>query len=230
VPPQLLPAQPLQAAPLQPPQVAPPAIPNIVITPPPPPRTPKVQKRRFEAIPEEDEATGSRRPKVEAEDIPPAQGASGGGLSQKMVQLGRGRRSDSDSDPDEQLRDVFKKLNLTPEHEMFIASPDSSEDEDALPVFKTAPSSPLTPKPAPPSLVGVQTGPPSQRTRQMEKDFANTQYKRLLEAEALEKKKKKELAREKEDKIKREKEFAKDVYRRSLEAEKKVKKEIKKEK
>jgi len=54
----------------------------------------------------------------------------------------------------------------------------------------------------------------------MEKDFANTQYKRLLEAEALEKKKKKELAREKEEKIKQEKEFAKDVYRRSLETEK----------
>jgi len=46
----------------------------------------------------------------------------------------------------------------------------------------------------------------------------------------LEKKKKKELAREKEEKIKQEKEFAKDVYRRSLETEKKVKKEIKKEK
>ncbi len=89
-----------------------------------------MQKRRLEAIPEDDEATGSRRPKVEAEDVSPAQGASGGGLSQEMVHLGRGRRSDSDSDSDEQLRDVFKKLNLTPEHEMFIASPDSSEDEE----------------------------------------------------------------------------------------------------
>jgi hypothetical protein len=233
VPPQLLPAQPLQAAPLQPPQVAPPAIPNIIITPPPPPSTPKVQKRRLEAIPEDDEATGSRRPKIEAEDVSPAQGASGGGLSQEMVQLGRGRRSDSDSDSDEQLRDVFKKLNLTPEHEIFIASPDSSEDDDALPVFKTAPSSPLTPKPAPPSPLGAQTGPPSQRTRQMEKDFAATQYKRLLEAEALEKRKKKELAKEKEAKIKLEKERNKAVYQRLVEAEKserKEKKEIKKEK
>ena len=43
-------------------------------------------------------------------------------------------------------------------------------------------------KGAPPSLKGATAGPPSQRTRQMEKDFANTQYKRLLEAEALEKK------------------------------------------
>jgi hypothetical protein len=66
----------------------------------------------------------------------------------------------------------------------------------------------------------------------MEKDFANTQYKRLLEAEALEKKKKKKLAREKEEKIKQEKEFTKAVYCQSLEAERKVKikKEIKKEK
>ena len=80
------------------------------------------------------------------------------------------------------------------------------------------------------SLKGATAGPPSQRTRQMEKDFVNTQYKRLLEAEALEKKKKKELAREKEEKIKQEKDFVKSVYRRSLETEKKAKKEIKKEK
>ena len=70
----------------------------------------------------------------------------------------------------------------------------------------------------------------------MEKDFANTQYKRLLEAEALEKKKRKELAKEKEKekelKIKQEKEQVKAVYRHLVEAEKsaKVKKEIKKEK
>jgi hypothetical protein len=66
----------------------------------------------------------------------------------------------------------------------------------------------------------------------MEKDFANTQYKRLLEAEALEKKKRKELAKEKENKIKQEKEQAKAIYRHLVKAEKsaKVKKEIKKEK
>ncbi len=81
--------------------------------------------------------------------------------------------------------------------------------------------------------MGVTTGPPSQRTRQMEKDFANTQYKRLLEAEALEKKKKKELAKEKEAKIKQERECSKAVYRQLIEAEKserKAKKEVKKEK
>jgi hypothetical protein len=228
VPPQLLPAQPVQAAPLPPQQAVQPAIPNIVITPPPPQCTPQVQKRRLEAIPEEDSATGSRCPKIEAEDVSPTQGASGGGLSPTMEQLGQRGREDSDSDSDERLRDVFRKLNLTPEHELLIASPASSEDE--FPVFKTAPSTPSTPKPAPPSPKGAQAGPPSQRTRQMEKDFANTQYKRSLEAEALEKKKKKELAREKEEKIKQEKEFAKSVYCRSLEAEKKVKKEIKKEK
>jgi hypothetical protein len=201
-----------------------------------------VQKQRLEAIPEEDEATGSRRPKIEAEDVSPPQGASGGGLSPKMEPLGRRGREDSDSDSDERLRDVFKKLNLTPEHELLIASPASSDDE--LPVFKTAPSTPSTPKPAPPSpkgappsLKGAQAGPPSQRTRQMEKDFANTQYKRLLEAEALEKKKKKELAKEKEAKLKQERERSKDFantqYKRLLEAEaleKKKKKELAKEK
>ncbi len=88
------------------------------------------------------------------------------------------------------------------------------------------------PKPAlsPP---GAAAGPPSQRTRQMEKDFANTQYKWLLEAEALEKKKKKEDAKEKEALAKEEAEFSKAIYTRLLEAEKlekKVQREIKKEK
>ncbi len=67
----------------------------------------------------------------------------------------------------------------------------------------------------------------------MEKDFANTQYKHLLKAEALEKKKTKELAKEKEAKIKQEREHSKAVYRQLVEAEKserKVKKEVKKEK
>jgi hypothetical protein len=54
------------------------------------------------------------------------------------------------------------------------------------------------PSQLPPLPWELQRVPPSQRTRQMEKDFANTQYKCLLEAEALEKKKKKELATEKE--------------------------------
>jgi hypothetical protein len=101
VPPQLLPAQPIQAAPLQPPQAAQPAIPNIVIMPPPVQRTLQVQKWRLEAIPEEDEATGSTLPKIEAANVSPTQGASGGGLSLKMEQLGRRGREDSDSDTDE---------------------------------------------------------------------------------------------------------------------------------
>jgi hypothetical protein len=76
-------------------------------------------------------------------------------------------------------------------------------------------------------------GPPSQLTRQMEKDLSNTLYKRLLEAEALEKKKKKEVAKEKENHAKEEEERAKALYNQLLKAEaleKKIKKEIKKEK
>ncbi len=131
------------------------------------------------------------------------------------------------------FRGVFEQLNLTPEFELLEASPASTDDDEPVfPPLKMEPQSPTTPQPAPTSPKGVAAGPPSQRTRQMEKDFANTQCKRLLEAEALEKKKKKELAREKEEKIKKEKELAEAVYRQSLEAEKKVKvkKEIKKEK
>ncbi len=101
VPPQLLPPQPVPAAPLQLPQNVQPPIPAIVITPPPPQRTPKIQKRRLEAIPEEDEATGSRCPKIEVEDISPPQGASGGGLPETVEQLGRERRGDTDPDTDE---------------------------------------------------------------------------------------------------------------------------------
>jgi hypothetical protein len=231
VPPQLLAPQPVPVVPLQPPQGVQPPAPKIVITPPPHQRTPTIQKRRLEAIPEDDEATGSRRPKIEAEDVPEAQGAAGGGPPKTLDQLGRRGREDSDSDTDERLRDVFEKLNLTPEHELFVASPASSEDE--FPVFKTAPSTPTTPKPAPPSPKGAQAGPPSQRTRQMEKDFAHTQYKRLLEAEALEKKKKKELAQEIKNRKKAEDEFVNTQYKRLLEAEaleKKKKKELEKEK
>jgi len=83
VPPQLPAPQPIQAAPLQPPQNVQPPVPKIVVEPPPPKvvitlpqRTLAIQKRHLKAIPEEDEATGSRRPKVEDEDVPAAQGAA----------------------------------------------------------------------------------------------------------------------------------------------------------
>jgi hypothetical protein len=231
VPPQLPAGQHVQPAPVQPQPAAPVAVPQIIITPPPQERTPKIQKRRLPAIPEEDEATATRRPKVEVQSPPAVKTSPGGSPPQENVQLGRRRHQDFYRDTDEEFRGVFDQLNLTPDFELFEASPASTDDDEPVfPPLKTEPQSPMTPKPAPPSPKGAAAGPPSQRTRQMEKDFANTQYKRLLEAEALEKKKKKELAREKEEKIKQEKEFAKDVYRRSLEAEKKVKKEIKKEK
>ncbi len=191
-----------------------------------------MQKRRLPAIPEEDEATATRRPKVENPDSPAATHSPGGSPSQAHVRLGRQQHRDTTGDDDERLREVFEQLNLTPEFELLEASPTSSDDEPASPAFKIEPQSPITPKPAPPSPLGATGGPPSQRTWQMEKDFANTQYKRLLEAEALEKKKRKELAKEKEVKIKQEKEQAKAVYHQLVEAEKKakVKKEIKKEK
>jgi hypothetical protein len=190
-----------------------------------------MQKRRLPAIPEEDEATATRRPKVEVQSPPTIKTSPGGSPPQENVQLGRRRHPDFYRNTDEEFRGVFEQLNLTPEFELFEASPATTDDDEPLaPPFKTEPQSPMTPKPVSPTPKGIAAGPPSQRTRQMEKDFVNTQYKRSLEAEALERKKKKELAREKEEKIKQEKEFAKEVYRRSLETEKKVKKEIKKEK
>jgi hypothetical protein len=174
VPPQLLAPQLVPAAPLQPPQGAQPPAPKIVITAPPDQRTPKIQKRHLEAIPEEDEATGSRRPKIEDEDVSEAQGASGGGSPKTMDQLGRRRRKDSPTSDDEQLRDVFEQLAPSPERKPSLASPPSSGEN--TPAFQSALSSPQTPKPVlfPP---GAAAGPPSQRTRQMEKDFANTLYR-----------------------------------------------------
>ncbi len=148
--------------------------------------------------------------------------------------MGRGRRADFDQSADEQLREVLERLNLSSEEmKPLLTSPPSSEDEGASPVFQSALSSPKTPKPAPLSPPGAVAGPPSQRTRQMEKDFVNSHYKRLLEAEALEKKKKKEVAKEKEAWAKQEDEISKAIYHRLLEAEKtekKVKKEVTKEK
>ena len=232
LPPQIPVGQPVQPAPVQPQPIAPVAVPQIIITPPPPERTPKVQKRRLPAIPEEDEATATRRPKVENPDTPTAASSPGGSPPQAHVRLGRQRHQDTTEHDDDRLREVFEQLNLTPEFELLHASPASSDDEAINTNVKIEPRSPITPKPVFPSPPGATGGPPSQRTRQMEKDFANTQYKRLLEAEALEKKKRKELAKEKEIKIKQEKERAKADYRRLVEAEKsaKVKKEIKKEK
>jgi hypothetical protein len=208
------------------------AVPQVIVTPAPPERTPKVQKRRMPAIPEEDEATATRRPKVENPDTTTTTSSPGGSPPQAHVRLGRQQHRDTTEHNDDRLREVFEQLNLTPEFELLQASPASSDDEAINPNVKIEPRSPITPKPAPPSPPGATGGPPSQRTRQMEKDFANTQYKRLLEAEALEKKKRKELAKEKELKIKQEKEQVKAVYRHLVEAEKsaKVKKEIKKEK
>ncbi len=232
LPPQLPVGQLIQPAPVQLQPAAPVAAPQIIVTPPPPDRTPKVQKRRLPAIPEEDEATATRRPKVENPDSPAAASSLGGSPSQAHIRLGRQRHQDTTGDDDERLREVFEQLNLTPEFELLEVSPTSSDDEPASPAVKIEPQSPIMPKPAPPSPLGATGGPPSQRTQQMEKDFANTQYKWLLEAEALEKKKRKELAKEKEIKIKQEKEQAKAIYHQLVEAEKKakVKKEIKKEK
>jgi hypothetical protein len=233
VPPQLLAPQPIPAAPLQLPQGAQSLTPKIVIMPPPHQRTPKIQKRRLEAIPEEDEATGSPRPKIEAEDVLAAQCASGGGSPQTLEQLGQRRRADFPTSDDEQLRDVFEQLALSPERKPSLMSPPSS-GEDTTPVFQSALSSPKTPKPVLSPHPGAAAGPPSQRTLQMEKDLANTLYKRLLEAEALEKKKKKkELAQEKKDQKKAEDELVMAVYKQSLEAEireKQKQKDLKKEK
>ncbi len=128
--PQLPAGQPIQPALVQPQPVAPVALPRVVITPPPQDRTPKVQKRRLPAIPEEDEATATRRPKVEVPGSLEVKTSPGGSPPQEDVQLGRRRHRDLSPGNDKKLRGVFEQLNLTPEFELLEASPASTDDDE----------------------------------------------------------------------------------------------------
>jgi len=205
VAPQLPVGQHQQPAPVQPQQGGQLAILKIIVTPPPLQRIPTVQKRHLEAIPEEDEATGSRRPKIEDAGIPVAKVTPGSSPPPVDVQLERRGRPDSHGPPDEQLGELFEQLKLSPERKAAVKSPLSSGSK-ASPTFQSALSSPklLIPRAA--------AGSPLQRTRQMEKDLAHTLYQRLLEAEASEKKKKKDLEKAKK--------YADNpLYQRLLEAE-----------
>ncbi len=155
VPPQLPAGQLIQPAPVQPQPVAPVAVPRVVITPPPQERTPKIQKRRLPAIPEEDEATATRRPKVEVQSPPEIKPSPRSSTPQENVQLGRRRHQDFYRSRDEEFRGVFEQLDLTPEFELFEASPTSTDNEEAVfPPIKQEAQSPITPKPAPPLSQG----------------------------------------------------------------------------
>jgi hypothetical protein len=87
VPPQLPVGQHQQPAPVQPQQGGQLAILKIIVTPPLLQHIPKVQKRHLEAIPEEDEAIGSRRPKIEDAGIPVAKVTPGSSPPPVDVQL-----------------------------------------------------------------------------------------------------------------------------------------------
>jgi hypothetical protein len=79
------------------------------------------------------------------------------------------------------------------------ADADSQQRENKIP--PDARGEGATKVPGPPKLFQhglAEAGPPSQRTRQMEKDLETTLLKRYEEAKALEKKKKKEKAIKKE--------------------------------
>ncbi len=95
-----------------------------------------MQKRQLPAIPEEDKATATRCPKIEVSGSPEIKTSPGGSPPQEDVQLGRRRHRNLYSGNDEQLREVFEQLNLTPDFELLEASPASSDDEPVPPLLK----------------------------------------------------------------------------------------------
>ncbi len=62
----------------------------------------------------EDEASATRRPKVEVQSPPAFKTSPGGSPPQEDVQLGRRRHQDFYRNTDEEFRGVFEQLNLTP--------------------------------------------------------------------------------------------------------------------
>jgi hypothetical protein len=196
IPPQA-PAQPAQAPAAVAPQQLPP--PLIVVTPPPQPSPPVGRKRhRFEAFPtiqeeEEDEPREAHRPRPA--DVSPSLSASADSdntddfntppSSPRKAERGGGGRG-------EEISSALRRLAIS-------ADADSQQRENKIP--PDARGEGAAKVPGPPKLFQhglAEAGPPSQRTRQMEKDLETTLLKRYEEAKALEKKKKKEKAIKKE--------------------------------
>jgi hypothetical protein len=92
---------------------------------------------------------------------------------------------------DQGLRDTLERLAI---------SPDRGGQPGPLPIPANSPGKGTPPKLGTEQLVSpdlVNTGPPAQRTRQMQKELNQTLLKWYEEAKALEKKKKKDIKKEK---------------------------------
>jgi hypothetical protein len=146
----------------------------------------------LEAILEDDKPVETRQQRLE--DIPTSvlQVAQGAGQNQVEVPMGREGQQNVRDNADEHLRDAFGWMAISPDqHERpgphKILPPSSQE--------RTPPK--LGPQESFPHLL-ARGGPPSEHTRQMKEDLEKTLLKRYDEAKALEKKKKKDIKKEKQ--------------------------------
>ncbi len=191
-PPPAPPAQPPAAAAAQ--QLPPPL---IVITPPPQPFTPIGRKRhQLEAILEEDkenEMLEAHRPRLADPSLSPPASTSSDSTddfntppsSPNKAERKRGTKG-------EDLSSAFGRLAVS-------ADADLRKCRDEIP--SDARGEGAAKIPGPPKFLQhglAEAGPPSQRTRQMEKELEKTLLKRYEEAKALEKKIKKEKTIKKE--------------------------------
>jgi hypothetical protein len=203
--PPVLPAPPPAAPPQLPPQppvasLQPPH-PAILAAPPPKPFAPAGRKRhRLEAIPEEDEPLEAHRPRL-AEPLPsppsplppppslPSSSSSDDFDTPPSSPSRAERRRKSNK---EDLSDTFGHLALS-------GDVDLRKQGDEIPSDTRGEGATKIPGPSKFLQHGLaEAGPPSQRTRQMEKELEKTLLKRYEEAKALQKKKKKEKAIKKE--------------------------------
>jgi hypothetical protein len=163
-------------------------VPIIVVTPPPRPFAHDSRKRPWlEAIPEADEPREPQR--------------------QRLAELPSSSSEDYDTPPDTPARAgapaprKFDREDLPSAFGRLALSPDANLPARRNEIPPDQRGEGATEKPGPSKLFQHQlaeAGPPSQRTRQMEKELEKTLLKRYEEAKALEKKKKKEREIKKE--------------------------------
>jgi len=197
---QVIPPPPAVPAPVQPPPVvaAAPPPPIIVVAPPPKPAAQGGQRRPgLEAIPEEDE-------EIEEEPQPQGAGYRSPSSSSSSSSDNTLVAEDYDTAPNTPAKDPKSPFgargdNLLTELRRLAITPDANTPRRKYEIpaderGKGAPKILGAEKPFQHQL--AKAGPPSQRTRQMQKDLEKTLLKRYEESKALEKKKKKEIKKE----------------------------------
>jgi hypothetical protein len=187
VPPQLPAPQPNQPALLQPPQGVQLPLPRIVIMPAMPRHTPYIQKRCLPPIPEDNKPIEPRRQKLKDQDVPVVKVSSGGSPPQVEVQLGWRGWPDLVGPADDKLRDAFEWPTYTlPREKTTIRVTPLSRRSCVTNVSNTANIS---------KICSLTCRGHCWTSISVYKEYGKTPRQYLLEAEALEKKYKKEIKR-----------------------------------